>query len=300
MNLIFKSHLALFIANLIYALTFTIAKDVMPETVKPLGFILIRVTGAMLIFRLVHTIWIREKVKKEDYKRLVFCGLFGVAINMMLFFKGLNLTTPIHAAVTMTSTPIIVFVLAIIFHGERGTIWRIIGVLLGAFGAVVLAIYGRELEVNNPYLMWGNLLVFINAVSYAVYLTIVKPLMVKYHFITVMKWVFTVGFITVLPFGTDELLAVRWTNISATIWYEIGFVVLGTSVLAYMCNIYALKRLRASTVGFYIYLQPVLATIIALMVDSDKLDPVKIIASSFIFLGVYLVSRKPKPIAKER
>lgn len=300
MNLIFKSHLALFIANLIYALTFTIAKDVMPDTVKPLGFILIRVTGAMIIFQLVHAIWIKEKVKKEDYKRLVLCGLFGVAINMMLFFKGLNLTTPIHAAVTMTSTPIIVFVLAIIFHGERGTIWRIIGVLLGAFGAIVLAIYGRELEANNPYLMWGNLLVFINAVSYAVYLTIVKPLMVKYHFITVMKWVFTVGFITVLPFGTQELLAVRWATISTTIWYEIGFVVLGTSVLAYMCNIYALKHLRASTVGFYIYLQPVLATIIALMVDSDKLDPVKIIASSFIFLGVYLVSRKPKPTPKER
>lgn len=298
MNLILKSHIALFVANLIYALTFTVAKDVMPDTVQPLGFILIRVTGAMVVFQLVHAFWIKEKVRREDYKRLILCGLFGVAINMMLFFKGLNLTTPIHAAVTMTSTPIIVFILAIIFHGEKGSIWRVLGVLMGAFGAIVLAVYGRELEANNPNLMLGNFLVFINAVSYALYLTIVKPLMAKYHFITVMKWVFTVGFITVLPFGASELALVEWQNISQVIWMEIAFVVLGTSVIAYMCNIYALKRLRASTVGFYIYLQPVLATVIALSVGSDQLDHVKILASSLIFIGVYLVSRKPKPVVE--
>lgn len=298
MNDVAKSHMALFFANLIYAITFTFAKDVMPDTIKPIGFILVRVTGAMVVFQLIHRIWIREKVKREDYGILILCALFGVAINMMLFFKGLNYTTPIHAAVTMISTPIIVFILAVIFHGEKRLPLRIFGVVLGAIGAVVLAVYGREIETGNPKLALGNLLVFINAASYALYLTIVKPLMKKYHFLTIMKWVFSIGVVIVLPFGFSDLQEVEWSLISAKIWAEIAFVVFGTSVLAYMFNIYALKRLRASTVGFYIYLQPVLATIIALILGSDNLDPVKVLAASIIFIGVYLVGRKPKP-AKE-
>lgn len=296
MNDIAKSHLALFCANLIYALTFTFAKDVMPNTIQPIGFILVRVAGAMVVFQVIHRIWIREKIKREDYGILVLCGLFGVAINMMLFFKGLNYTTPIHAAVTMTSAPIIVFILAIIFHGEKKLPLRIFGVALGAAGAIVLAVYGREIETGNPKLALGNLLVFLNACSYAIYLTIVKPLMKKYHFLTIMKWVFTIGFFVVLPFGFNDVQAVSWGTIPPKMWGEIAFVVFGTSVLAYMFNIYALKRLRASTVGFYIYLQPVLATVIALLLGSDQLDLVKITAASIIFVGVYLVGRKPKPL----
>ena len=298
MNDVAKSHMALFFANLIYAITFTFARDVMPDTIKPIGFILVRVTGAMVVFQLIHRIWIREKVKREDYGILILCALFGVAINMMLFFKGLNYTTPIHAAVTMISTPIIVFILAVIFHGEKRLPLRIFGVVLGAIGAVVLAVYGREIETGNPKLALGNLLVFINAASYALYLTIVKPLMKKYHFLTIMKLVFSIGVVIVLPFGFRDVQEVEWSLISAKIWAEIAFVVFGTSVLAYMFNIYALKRLRASTVGFYIYLQPVLATIIALILGSDNLDPVKVLAASIIFIGVYLVGRKPKT-AKE-
>ena len=296
MNNVVKSHLALFLANLIYALTFTLAKDIMPGTVSPMGLILIRITGAMILFHIAHKIWVKEKVKRSDYGVLFLCGLFGVALNMTFFLKGLNYTTPIHAAVTMTSAPIIIFILAIIFHGEKKLPRRIFGVALGASGAIILAIYGREFETGIPKLALGNLFVFINAVSYAIYLTLVKPLMTKYHFLTLTKWIFSVGFILVLPFGIDDVQQVKWAEISNIIWAEIGFVVVGTSFLAYLCNIYALKRLRASTVGFYIYLQPVLATIIALLLGSDKLDPVKISASIIIFIGVYLVGRRTKAL----
>ena len=152
MNKIFTSHLALFFANLIYALTFTLAKDVMQHTISPIGFILIRVTGAVLLFHLIHFILIGEKVKRSDYFILILCGLFGVAINMSFFFLGLNYTTPIHAAVTMTSAPIIIFILAVIFHGEKKSPHRIVGVLLGAIGAIILAVYGRKFETGNYYI----------------------------------------------------------------------------------------------------------------------------------------------------
>ena len=163
MNKILTSHLALFFANLIYALTFTLAKDVMPETISPIGFILLRVSGAMVLFHLIHFMLVREKVKCSDYLILILCGLFGVAINMSFFFLGLNYTTPIHAAVTMTSAPIIIFILAVIFHGEKKSTHRIVGVVLGAIGAIILAVYGRKFETGNPHLALGNLFVLINA-----------------------------------------------------------------------------------------------------------------------------------------
>jgi drug/metabolite transporter (DMT)-like permease len=296
MNSIAKSHLALFLANLIYAITFTFAKDVMPNTIQPLGFILVRVTGAMVVFQIIHRIWIREKVKREDYGIIALCALFGVALNMMLFFKGLNFTTPIHASVTMTSTPIIVFILALFLKSEKAIPLRIVGVLLGAIGAIVLAVYGQDFELGNPHLALGNFFVFLNALFYGLYLTLVKPLMKKYHFLTIMKWIFTIGFFVVLPFGFKDVQAVQWATIATKIWGEIAFIVFGTSVLAYLFNVYALSNLRASTVGFYIYLQPVLATFIALMLGSDQLNVVKIVAACIIFIGVYLVGRKPKAL----
>ena len=296
MDSIAKSHLALFLANLIYAITFTFAKDVMPNTIQPLGFILVRVTGAMVVFQIIHRIWIREKVKREDYGIIALCALFGVALNMMLFFKGLNFTTPIHASVTMTSTPIIVFILALFLKSEKAIPLRIVGVLLGAIGAIVLAVYGQDFELGNPHLALGNFFVFLNALFYGLYLTLVKPLMKKYHFLTIMKWIFTIGFFVVLPFGFKDVQAVQWATIATKIWGEIAFIVFGTSVLAYLFNVYALSNLRASTVGFYIYLQPVLATFIALMLGSDQLNVVKIVAACIIFIGVYLVGRKPKAL----
>ena len=166
MKKIILAHIALIFANLIYAINFTLAKDVMPDTISPVGFILLRVTGAMVLFHLIHFILVREKVKRSDYLILILCGLFGVAINMSFFFLGLNYTTPIHAAVTMTSAPIIIFVLAVIFHGEKKSPHRIVGVMLGAIGAIILAVYGRKFEIGNPHLALGNLFVLINAFSY--------------------------------------------------------------------------------------------------------------------------------------
>ena len=294
MNKILTSHLALFFANLIYALTFTLAKDVMPDTIPPIGFILLRVTGAMVLFHLIHFILVGEKVKRSDYLILILCGLFGVAINMSFFFFRLKLYNAYSCGCNHDFCPYYYIYFGCYFSWRKKSPHRIVGVVLGAIGAIILAVYGRKFETGNPHLALGNLFVLINAFSYGLYLTIVKPLMDRYHFITIMKWVFTVGFFAVLPFGYSDVLVVEWAGISNKIWAEIAFVVVGTSFLAYMFNIYALKRLRASTVGFYIYLQPVLATIVALILGSDKLDAIKILASLIIFIGVYLVGRNPK------
>ena len=295
MNKRLLAHLALFAANLIYGINYTVAKEVMPDYIEPLGFILVRVIGAVVLFWLCYALFYYEKVKKGDLLKLAFCGLFGVAINQMLFFEGLNLTTPINAAVIMVSNPILVLLFGIVFATERFSTKKGIGVALGALGAIVLITNGGQLSLNKEHFC-GNIMVFFNASSYAVYLVLVKPLMQKYKPITVISWVFLFGIIFVIPFGWSDFQAIQWATMPSGILWRVAFVVVGTTFLAYLFNIYGLKTLNPSTVSTYIYLQPVLASIVAIIASSDSLDLTKICSTVLIFLGVYLVSHKTKAV----
>ena len=289
MNKTLFAHLALLGANLIYAINYSFAKDVMPDFIMPSGFILLRVIGALLLFALSYFLFVKEKVERKDIFRLAICGVFGVAINQLLFFEGLNLTTPINAAIVMTTNPILVIFLSFLIIKEPITFNKSAGILLGLVGASILILKGGSIDFSSNYQI-GNLFVFINAASYGLYLVIVKPMMEKYHPITVMFYVFSFGLLYVLPFGFTNLAAVKWSIIPTNIYWEIAFVVVCTTFIAYLFNSTALKQLSPSTVSIYIYLQPVLATLFAIFWGADNLDNQKIIASILIFFGVYLVS----------
>ena len=286
------AHISLFLANFIYAINYTFAKDVMPDFIQPSGFILLRVTGAVTLFSLIYLLFVKEKVDRKDIIRLAICGIFGVAINQLFFFKGLNITTPINAAIIMTSNPVLVIIMSAVILHEKLNIRKGIGIALGLIGASALILNGGNLSGNTDFML-GNTFVFINAISYGLYLVLVKPLMQKYHPITVMFYVFSFGFLYVLPFGYSELLAVEWSSFPPKIMWEVTFVVVCTTVVAYLLNSSALKQLNPSTVSIYIYTQPVLATLFAIFRNSDTLDEMKIISASIIFIGVYLVSVSP-------
>ena len=293
MNKQLLAHIALFTANLIYGINYTLAKDVMPNFIQPSGFIFLRVSGAILLFWLCYRLFFYEKIAKSDLLKLLLCGLFGVAINQMLFFEGLNLTTPINAAVIMITNPILVLIIGAVLATEAITKRKILGIALGATGAISLITYGGVVELDADH-FWGNIMVLINAASYGVYLVLVKPLMQKYKPVTVISWVFLFGFMFVIPFGWNEFQAIDWVSMPTDIIWKVAFVVICTTFMAYLLNIYGLKSLNPSTVSTYIYLQPVLASLVAVFAGSDSLSPVKIGAALFIFGGVYLVSFRPK------
>ena len=282
-------HLALFLVNLIYALNYSIAKDVMPNYIGPSGFILLRVIGGSLLFFLTYIFFIKENVELKDIVRLLFCGLFGVAINQLFFFEGLNLTTPINAAIIMTVSPILVIIFSAIIIKEKITIRKLLGIFLGIVGAATLILKSGSISIDNAFFV-GNILIFINATSYSIYLVLVKTLMTKYNPITVMFYVFSFGLIFVLPFGLNELLEVNIQSFSKIIYLKVAFVVICTTFLAYLFNAFALKTLNPSVVSTYIYLQPVLASVVAIFLKSDSLDFIKILSALFIFSAVYLVS----------
>ncbi|HAP00329.1 MAG TPA: EamA family transporter [Bacteroidetes bacterium] len=285
----FLAHLYLFFANLIYGVSFTIAKDVVPHFIGPFGAIVIRVTVSLILFVLVHALFIKEKIRREDVLLLFACGVFGVAINQLFFFKGISITTPIHGALIMTITPILVLLLSGILKDEKITPLKVSGILIGIMGALVIVIFGKEISFNAST-MSGDLFVMLNATSYAVYLVIVKPLMKKYHPLTIIKWVFLFGWIFVVPAGWNEFQAIDWKSLPPAIWFELSFIVIATTFFAYLFNILALQTANPSVVGIYIYVQPALATIFAMILGRDDLNAIKILATALIFAGVYLVS----------
>ena len=279
--------------SLIYGVSFTIAKDVMPTYVKPFGFILLRVFGATILFWLISFFGPTEKIQLKDFPRIIAAAFFGVALNMLTFFKGLSFTSPISAAVIMVTTPIIVLILSAIIMKEKMIKRKIFGILLGLFGTGFLILYGRSIgnAANAPL---GNLLVFINAVSYAFYLIIVKKLMDKYNAFTFVKWIYTFGLLMVLPFGWSEYQEIQWATIPTYILWEIVFVVLFTTFFTYLFNLVSMRELKPTTVAVFIYLQPLFATIFAISLGKDELTLVKIVSAVLIFVGVYLVTQKKK------
>ncbi len=288
------AHVALLVVNLIYGANYTIAKEVMPLYIGPSGFIVLRVVVALALFQLVRLVAIREKVQFKDWPLLIMCGLCGVAINQLMFFQGLAITTPINAAIIMTVNPVLVLIIASILLKERITWLRILGIVTGLAGAAMLILYNQQLAINAS--TWrGDLFIFINALSYGVYLVIVKPLMARYHPITVISFVFLTGAVFVLPFGYTEFVAVDWAGLPSAAWYAIAFVVLATTFTAYLLNTVALKTLSPSVVSIYIYLQPLFATAIALATARDQLNAIHVLSAALIFTGVFLVSYRRYP-----
>lgn len=285
-----QAHLALLAVALIYGSNYSIAKEVMPTYIQPFGLILLRGSSGVLLFWLLHRLFVRERVDKKDYKMLFICSIFGVTVNQMCFFVGLNWTTPINASLIMILVPMLVLIVSAFVLGERMTFQKILGILIGCIGASVLIAYGRNVAFSSNGWI-GDLFILINATSYAIYLVIVKPLMEKYHPLTVVKWLFTFGVIVMIPFGWNDLMAVDWASIPVTIWIAIAFIIVCVTVMTFLFNGFALGIVNPSVVSIYIYLQPLVASVIALSLGKDELSQEKILAGILIFIGVFMVSR---------
>lgn len=285
---------ALFMVQLLYGLNYTIAKLVMNGNfIKPFGFVLLRVAGATFLFWLVSLVVPQEKIERKDFFKLFIAALFGVVINMLFFFKGLEFTSPIHASAIMTITPIIILVLSAYVLGEKITSLKIAGVVIGLIGALILTIYGKSARAGDNVSL-GNLLIFLNAISYSVYVILIKKLTAKYHPFSFIKWLFLFGLIILIPFGYNELTEVQWETFTPNITYSVLFVIIGATFGTYLLNPLALNKLKASTVGIFIYLQPAIAGLFALYIGADFIDLLKISAMVLIFTGVYLVTKNPR------
>ena len=296
---ILKAHLALLGANLIYGANHIIAKGIMPHKIGASAFVFLRIVGAGILFWLLKT-FIKERVAKKDLKRLLICGLLGVAANQLLFFHGLNLTSPIDASIIITAVPILVLVFSFFILKEKITSNKILGVTIGAIGAVLLISTGNSADGTSSLL--GNLFVFLNACCYGLYLVLVKPLMKKYNTITVVSWVFLFGFVFMFPFGIEDIISTDFESFTLHTYLTVAFVIIGTTFLAYLLNTYSLNNVSPSVNGSYIYLQPAISFIMVSIYAywlgheqyKEDIGWIKIVSCLLVFLGVFLVSKQSK------
>ena len=302
------AHAALLLVAFTYGANYLVAKGLMPDLIGPSGFIVLRVLGGGGLFWVVRGVlratsgrW--ERVERADLPRLALAGLTGVAMNQLLFFNGLNLTSPVNASLIMTVNPVLVLLISAVLLGTEVTRRKVAGVVLGMAGAVALLLLGARSQALHA--SWqGDLMVLVNAASYGVYLVVVKPLMAKYRPLTVIAWVFLMGGLFVLPIGASQAAEIDWSAFSAVHWQGLAFVVLCTTFLVYLLNIYALQIVQPTVVSIYIYLQPLLATGLSWWmaqrggVDyTAELDGWTAACAAAIFAGVALVSVPPRKVA---
>lgn len=293
----YKAHLALLAANVIYGVNYIVAKGVMPDKIGPTAFIFLRIFGASLLFWFIKS-FVKEKIERKDYLRLFICGILGIAINQLFYFHGLNLTSPIDASIIMTVVPVMVLIFSYILLKEKITKNKLIGIIIGAIGAFLLVWYGNKTAGKSSVL--GNLFVLSNAIFYSFYLVYVKPLMKKYKPITVISWVFLIGLLFMIPFGFQDVLNTDFSAFTLNTYLVITYVVVGTTFLTYLFNIYALSKVPPSVNGSYIYLQPVVSfimvTIYAFVLGHDEyaqdINLIKIVSCILVVIGVYLISKK--------
>lgn len=292
------AHLSMLAATMLFGANYWIAKGLMPDHLLPMQIIFLRVLGTLIISWLIQ-LSIKElrelKIDRADYPRLIFSGLSGVAINQMMFFTGLNHTTPVDAAIINSANPIMVLLFAAWMLNERIGTRRLAGILLGAAGALLLIFLGNPLSLKGGHLT-GNLFIMVNTASWSFYLVVSKPLMVKYNPFLMMKWMFLIGFIAVFPFSIQQVLKIDLSSFDSYTWFSLLYIIIGTTFMAYFFITYALKRLSSPVVAYYTYLQPVLVAIIGIIVFAEKVSWVKIVSALMVFAGIYFVTKNTKSI----
>ena len=291
---------ALLLVNMIYGASHVLAKGVMPKYLSPTVFIGFRVFGALLLFWSVLFFIKKIPIERKDLFRLVACGLFGITVNQLLFFQGLNASSPMNAGIIMAINPIMVAVLSFFWLGERLVMRQWLGILIGFIGATALTVYGS----GSPEARIGDWFLLGNSLSYAVYLILVKPLMAKYPPIQVITWVFTFGsiFLLMYPPLHVDLAETSFNGIPTDAWLKIIFVVVAVTFITYLLTVVGLKYVSPTIASVFIYVQPIFVVgftflFAAIGWSEDYTRSINTLSLGLmllVFLGVYLTSKAQK------
>jgi drug/metabolite transporter (DMT)-like permease len=287
------AHLSLLSANIFYGINYSVAKAIMPDSIKPLALVALRSISAATLFWITSLFIPKEKVGKKDLIFLFGCSFFGVVINQVLFLVGLNYTSPVNSSIIISTNPIFAFIFAAIILRENITFLKGIGLSIGLSGVLMLILQNGTPDVSSRTFL-GDLFTLVNTISWAFYTVIIKRMLEKYHPVTVMKWTFLFGMLTTIPIGYSQWSSMDWTAISLKGWLGIGFVIVFATYLGYLLISFGLRKLSPTIVSTYTYLNPVIAAYLASIMGQDHIDAIMIVSAVLIFTGVFVVSWQKK------
>jgi len=289
------AHLSLLAANIIYGLNYSIAKSVMPDSIKPFALVSLRSIATAALFWTTSLFMPKEPVRNKDLLFLFGVSFFGVVINQTLFLVGLDMTSPINSSIILSTNPIFAFVFAALILRERITFLKGTGLAIGLSGVLLLILQNGTPDVSSSTFL-GDVYTLVNTISWAFYTVIIKRMLERYHPITVMKWTFLFGMFTNIPLGYNQWSTMDWSAISFNAWLAIGFVVVFATYLGYLLITFGLRRLSPTVVSTYTYTQPIIAAYLASMLGQDHITIVMIISALLIFAGVFVVSRQKNTV----
>ena len=286
-----QAHSAIFLANTIFGLGVPVTKLLLDEWVTPMGYMASRSLGACLVFWLIATFMPKEHVEKRDLVTILFGGLLGFVISQTLTAWALDFTSPIYFSLIATLTPVAVMLCAALTIGEKITPMKSLGVLLGIAGAVLMVLMSQSMGSGKNDLI-GIVLAMLSVLTWAIYLIITRKVAEKYSPVTQMKYVFLISAIVTVPIALPEL---SQNALYTAVWgwdgaLEMAFIVLGATALGYFLIPFAMKYLQATTVSIYTNLQPVVASVIAIILGQDILTWDKPVAGILVLLSAYIVT----------
>lgn len=285
------AHLCMLAACAIWGLMAPLGKHAMAHGVEGIEMVTLRVAGGAACFWLLSLCRKPEPVRHKDMLLFFFAGLLGIVFNQCCYTIGLSITSPVNASIMTTTLPLVTMVLAAIFLREPVTGKKVIGIFLGAIGAFILincSVRGGTDQSGN---IVGDILCLCAQCCFAVYLTLFKHLIQRYSVVTCMKWMITYATIVILPFSYQRMAALPWADITARVWAETAFVVVGGTFLAYILMMQGQKTLRPTVVSMYNYVQPIVASAVSVAMGLGAFGLFQGVAVVLVFTGVWLVTQ---------
>jgi len=289
-----SAHAAIIVANLVFGANYVFSRMLVVDYISPMATTVARVVFAVAAFWAIALFGNYQKVEKRDLLKLFICGQLGISLNIFLFLKGISYTSPLDSSIIMTLTPLLVLLISAIVLKEAITRNKVLGIILGGAGAILLITSSGVHGTFGPYQWFGNVLSFGSSLAYSIYLVVAKPLMEKYNPLTVVRWIFTFAAVTLIPIGGLEFIQTDWSGFDARGVGLLAYMLIGATFITYLCIAYGLSKVRSTTVGIYNYSQPVIASLLAVMLGMDHISPQFLLCAALVFSGVYLVVKGKK------
>jgi drug/metabolite transporter (DMT)-like permease len=289
-----KGHAAVLMANVVFGLNVPVTKALLNHWMTPLGYMGTRSLFAVLLFWIIQCFTPKEHVEKRDLLLIIVGGFMGFIISQYLTAVSLGYTSPVYFSLIAALSPIVVMLLAAIFLKEPITKYKTFGVILGITGVVLMITMGNSVTVGSNDLL-GIILAIFSIMAYSVYLIIMRSVSQKYSAVTQMKWMFLFTAIILVPLGANEYTQQaiyssdwNWDGI-----LELAFVLVFATSVGYFLMPFGMKFLRATTVGVYMNLQPIVASLVAIFIGQDAFSWDKPVAAILVLLGAYVVTTNP-------
>lgn len=284
------SYAALLVVQISFG-TFPVVGKLVLAVLPSVALVGIRIGIAALIFYVFQrTRGSLRLAEKRDYLLMAVFGFLGVALNQLLFVKGLSLTTASNASLIAVTIPIFTILVGALIGTEKLSKAKAAGIILAAVGVIFL-IDPRKASFSAETTL-GDLLVVLNSLSYGIYVATSKSAVSRNGAMRSITWIFLFAALFCVPLGAFSLSTIEVENVRLSIWLMAFHIAVAATALPYFLNAWALARVEPSTVAVFVYLQPVIGFLMAVVFLGERIGANFIIAAALIFAGVFLVTKK--------